>query len=211
MVVRSPNSVLGKEDIGRGAPGHTLVAKWQVSIQTAPRRCVIPRQRIKVEVAGIPASTRTLKSLARNYRFLPDGYSDVLISVESLDEIMADKLVSLPSCARYVRHRDIWDLRWLKQQGAEIDLAMVIDKVRDYGEAAYLDKLRSMIGRLDEIVRGAAFKNEMTRFIPRDVQARTLDRAGFDAFLATEVKELLKATQRALEHPAGTAEDTFRM
>lgn len=211
VVVRSPSPVLGNQDIGRGDPGHTLVAKWQVSIQTAPQRPDIPRQRIKLEVAAIPAYSRQIKGLVRNYQFLPDGYSDVFIGVESLDEIMADKLVSLPSCDGHVRHRDIWDLRWLKQQGAQIDLAMVADKVRDYGETAYLDKLKSMIDRLDGIVRSTAFKNEMTRFIPLDVQARTLEKAGFDAFLASEVKGLLATVERAFGHSDDVPEVIYRM
>lgn len=194
--VRPPKSEQAGWDLGRGDPGHTMVAKWQISIQTAPRRSDIPRQRVKLEVASIPVYSRELKSLARNYRFLPDGYSDVLLGVESLDEIMADKLVSLPSCDRYVRYRDIWDLRWLKQHGAEIDPAMVTNKIKDYAEIAYSEKLRDMIGRLDEIVRSTAFKNEMARFIPADVQTRTLSRDGFDTFLVAEVKGLLAAVGR---------------
>ena len=34
------------------------ISKWQVSITTAPERRDLPRQRIKIEVAGIPAWTR---------------------------------------------------------------------------------------------------------------------------------------------------------
>ena len=56
-----------------------------------------------------------------NYDFLPDGYGDTLVLTEARDEIMADKLVSLVNTQRYVRHRDIWDLRWLKQQGAAVN------------------------------------------------------------------------------------------
>jgi len=175
------------------------VAKWQIGIQTAPQRPDLPRQRIKLEVANIPAHTRELKSLARNYTFLPDGYSDVLIGVETLDEIMADKLVSLACCRRYVRHRDIWDLRWLKQQGAEIDIALVQQKITDYRESDYRNKLQEMIGRLPEITAGPGFKGEMSRFLPQDVQARTIGAAGFDQFLANEVGGLLSAVDRALE------------
>ena len=190
---------------------HTQVAKWRVSIRTAPARPDLPSQHIKLEVAGIPAYTRDVKSLARNYPFLPDGYSDVLLGVESLDEIMADKLVSLPACHRYVRHRDIWDLRWLKQQGARPDIALVARKIRDYGEADYLDKLRVTISRLDEIVRSTPFKQEMLRFIPQGIQERTLHRDGFDTFLANEVKSLLHRVEEALNPAIGAAGNPFPM
>ncbi len=207
--VRAPQ-IRGMDD-GPAEPGHTQIAKWRISIQTAPSRPDLPRQRIKLEVADIPAYTRDIKSLARNYPFLPDGYADVLLGVESLDEIMADKLVSLPACVRYVRHRDIWDLRWLKQQGASPDVALVERKIEDYGEADYLDKLRAMIDRLGEIVRGTPFTQEMSRFIPQDVQDRTLHRNGFGTFLTNEVQGLLRVVEKALDSGTRADDSSFPM
>jgi predicted nucleotidyltransferase component of viral defense system len=97
------------------------VDKWQITVTTSPSRKDLPKQKIKIEVCNVPAYTRTPTALNTNYNFLPDGYSDVLIMTESLDEIMADKLISLVNTTRYVRHRDIWDLRWLKQRGTLIN------------------------------------------------------------------------------------------
>jgi predicted nucleotidyltransferase component of viral defense system len=94
------------------------VDKWQLSLTTASDKKDIPKQKIKIEVVNIPAYSRVPQSLQQNYDFLPDGYSDTLIMTETLDEIMADKLISLVSNQRYIRYRDILDLRWLKQQGA---------------------------------------------------------------------------------------------
>src|SRR5690606_18344729 len=94
------------------------IDKWQISVITAPDRKEVPRQRIKIEVANVPAYTREALPLIVNYDFLPDGYEDTMIFTETLDEVMADKLVSLPATKRYFRHRDIWDLSWLKQQAA---------------------------------------------------------------------------------------------
>lgn len=85
---------------------------------TAPEQRDLPRQMIRIEIADVPAYTRVPRPLQSNYDFLPDGYRDLIVLVESLDEILADKLVSLPACTAYVRHRDIWDLHWLRQQGA---------------------------------------------------------------------------------------------
>ncbi|CAM5788350.1 nucleotidyl transferase AbiEii/AbiGii toxin family protein [Castellaniella caeni] len=161
-------------------------------------------------MANVPAYTRELKSLARNYQFLPDGYSDVLVGVETMNEIMADKLVSLPSCARYVRHRDIWDLRWLQQRGAVLSSDMVANKVSDYGEPNYLERLRKMIDRLPQITQSAAFKDEMSRFLPQDVQNRTIGALGFDAFLANEVGNMLAEVEIALM-PLQSLDDRFRM
>ncbi len=184
---------------GRDQDGRLVdIFKWQVSIQTAPARPDLPRQRIKLEVASIPAYTRELKTLVKNYPFLPDGYSDVLIGVETINEIMADKLVSLPSCTRYVRHRDIWDLRWLKQRGAITSLELISRKLQDYGESEYLENLSEMVNRLPAITASDSFKGEMARFLPQDVQNRTILASGFNRFLSNEVGSMLLDTQIAL-------------
>lgn len=61
------------------------IDKWQVSVTTNPGQNHMSRQRIKIEVANIPAYTKTVQPLERNYSFLPDGYQDVLIPVETFE------------------------------------------------------------------------------------------------------------------------------
>jgi hypothetical protein len=167
------------------------VDKWQIAITTFPTRKDLPRQKIKIEVCNIPAYTRTPQALNANYDFLPDGYSDVLIMTESLNEIMADKLVSLVNTTRYVRHRDIWDLRWLKQRGATIDKKFILSKIHDYKITDYLTKLGKMIMSMDEIIHSDRFHDELSRFIPLDIQERTLKKEKFKVFLINETKLLL--------------------
>ncbi len=107
------------------------VDKWQVSITASPDRKEIPKQKIKLEIANITAYSRNPRALRHNYDFLPDGYQDTLVFTESLDEIMADKLISFVNTARYIRHRDIWDLRWLKQKGAAINFQYIQNKIQE--------------------------------------------------------------------------------
>lgn len=174
------------------------IDKWQVSVVTAPEHSDIPQQRIKVEVANIEAYSRQPRALQMNYDFLPDGYGDTLVLTETLDEVMADKLVSLVNATGYVRHRDIWDLRWLKQQGATLRTDWVLRKINDYRIDDYADKLSRMLERLPGIIEGEAFKSELVRFIPLDVAERTLQKPKFITFLAVEVSDLLKQVQAAL-------------
>ncbi len=171
------------------------VDKWQVSVVTAPQRRDLPRQRIKIEVAAIPAYSREPRPLLTNYEFLPDGYSDTLIMTESLDEVMADKLISLVNTVRYVRHRDIWDLRWLKQRGAVVRREWVQSKIGDYGILDYPKRLQTMWHRLPEIIHGEAFRAELGRFIPAEVQERTLHKSKFYDFLVKEIQELLTSVE----------------
>ncbi len=175
------------------------VDKWQISVTTAPEKKDIPKQKIKIEVANVSAYSRVPRALQQNYEFLPDGYSDTLIMTETLDEIMADKLISLVSCKRYIRYRDIWDLRWLKQQGAKINSEFILAKIHDYKEIHYLENLRNMIGQLNEIVRSKSFQDEMTRFIPNDVLEKTLQKEKFIDFVINENTSLLLQVEQIVE------------
>lgn len=176
---------------------NVVVRKWQIAIVTAPQRPDLPQQKIKLEIAQVPAYTRTPRSLQTNYDFLPDGYRDLIVLVESLDEILADKLVSLPANTSYVRHRDIWDMHWLRTHGARFDADLLVRKVRDYGVEDYVRLTRQMIERLPEIVHGRAFRDQMLRFTPLDVQERTLLKPKFLELLERETAEALKAAAQA--------------
>ncbi len=97
----------------------------------------------------------------------------------------------------YLRNRDIWDLRWLKQQGAAPRTDWVRNKVRDYRIDNYRDKLTQMLERLPEIIQGSVFQREISRFIPQEVAERTLMKPKFKQFLTTEVSEMLERTRTA--------------
>lgn len=179
------------------------VSKWQISLVTHPERKDIPKQKIKIEVANIPAYTREPKQLQRNYNFLPDGYNNIIMMTESLDEILADKIVAFVNCQAYVRHRDIrdshwlkqhrdiWDFHWLKQQGATVKMELVKKKIHDYKIEHYDKKLDETRKRLPEIIRGNEFKAQMSRFLPMSVQEKTLLNEMFLHWLLQETGTML--------------------
>ena len=168
------------------------IDKWQVAVVTAPQRKDLPKQKIKLEVANIPAYTKQPLPLNVNYDFLPDGYSDTLILAESLDEVMADKIISLPATTKYVRHRDIWDLAWLQQQGAQLDIELVKNKVADYQLEQYQSMLSHLIDRLPELITSPEFIGEMKRFLDTEVFDRTLGKEKFQLYLQNTLTELFK-------------------
>jgi predicted nucleotidyltransferase component of viral defense system len=181
-----------KDPVHESPDRRVPVRKWRIGIVTAPQRRDLPQQMIKLEIARVPAYTREPRSLQSQYDFLPDGYRDLIVLVESLDEILADKLVSLPANTAYVRHRDIWDMHWLRQQGARPDAAMVASKIRDYGVEDYGALTTRLIERLPGIIHGKEFRDQMSRFIPRDVQERTLLKERFLELLERETAEVLR-------------------
>jgi predicted nucleotidyltransferase component of viral defense system len=172
------------------------VDKWQISIITSPGQRNFPKQRIKLEIANIPSYSREPQALLVNYDFLPDGYSDTLVMTETLDEIMSDKIVSLVNTDGYIRYRDIWDLRWLKQEGAKINYTWVSNKINDYKIKNYSTKLKKLLEKLPKIIHGKEFKNEISRFIPMDVQERTIKKEKSCDFLVIEISLLLKNVQK---------------
>lgn len=193
VTVKEPNELRAEPEYAE-----VKVDKWQISVTTAPERKDLPRQRIKIEVANIPAYTHTWRQLVRNYTVLPDGYSDTLIKVETLEEVMADKLVSFPATTNYIRYRDMWDLLWLKQQGAKIDVNLVSQKLKDYKIDDFKKNLQARIDSLPNIINEGNFHNEMKRFIPSSVYETSLGKEGFSSFLQDSLKNLLNQLRKEL-------------
>jgi predicted nucleotidyltransferase component of viral defense system len=183
--------------------------RWQVSVTTNPGRVDLPRQKIKLEVANVPAHTRTLRGLDRNYNFLPASYQDLLVPAETLDEILADKVVSLSACQSYIRHRDIWDLMWLKRNKATLDPDLVAAKVEDYKSTDFETALRTMRDQVREIATSTVFHAEMVRFIDPSVRDKSIDKPGFLEFVGDGVTGILSDAYSALYDVA--PEDDFVM
>lgn len=174
------------------------IEKWQIAVVTSPDRKDLPKQKIKLEIANVPAYTKDPLPLLVNYDFLPDGYSDTLILTETLDEVMADKIISLPATTRYVRHRDIWDLAWLQQQGAQLNIDLVRNKIADYKLDAYEAMLSGLIERLPALVSSGEFTGEMKRFLPTDVFERTLAKEKFQIYLRNTLLTLFRSVESQL-------------
>ena len=165
------------------------VDRWQVSIITDPGRRNLPKQRVKIDVANIPAYTKTVRALQDNYRFLPSGYKSMEIPVESIDEIMADKLVALAASQKYVRYRDIWDLWWLRTKGATVQAELVQHKIEDYKVADYRANLEGIIEQIPSLT-SSEFKGEMSRFLSPATYTSTLTNPLFEQQLASSLSDM---------------------
>jgi predicted nucleotidyltransferase component of viral defense system len=179
------------------------IDKWQISVETAPNRPDIPRQKIKIEIANIPAYTCQARPLVRNYDFLPDGYSDIFLLAETMNEILADKVLALPATQRYIRYRDIWDLAWLQQRGATLDCDLLCRKLEDYKVADYDVKVEQLVGNLSNILNSIEFHAEMKRFLPSSVLERTLEKEHFTEYLNDTLNELFTNVLKELHPNAG--------
>ncbi|MEZ9597054.1 nucleotidyl transferase AbiEii/AbiGii toxin family protein [Shewanella sp. 10N.261.52.F9] len=174
------------------------IDKWQIAVVTSPEQKHLAKQKIKLEIANIPAYTKEPLPLGRNYDFLPDGYSSTLVFTESLDEVMADKIISLPATKKYIRHRDLWDLVFLHRKGARPDLDLVNKKIEDYKIEGFLEMLDSRIDSLKEIVYGDAFSEEMKRFLAQEVFDSTLATDKFKAYMLLTLTNILLEVKKGL-------------
>lgn len=189
---------------------HVRIDKWWIAIETMPENPAMPRQRIKLEIANIPAYTRELMPLRANYD-VREGMPAVLVNAESLDEIMADKVLAFPTSlldnqgrpvgrdSAKIRHRDIWDLAWMAGRGAKLVPQFVFDKIKDYGVSDYPTLLDAAIEEIPSIIKSPQFKAQMTRFVDSSTIGRTLEVAGYDDFLAKTVGGLFMQMQAALK------------
>ncbi len=175
------------------------VHRWRVNAATNPERKNSAKQRIKIEIATVPAYTKQIVAIRPHYDILPDGYEDVLIISETLNEVMADKIVSLPATERYIRYRDIWDLCWLIKRGAKVDSQLVSKKVVDYRLTEYVKKLRKTIDNLQRVIASVEFQSEMNTLLPIDVFERTLGNKHFVEHLFSSVRDLFEQVQDSLK------------
>lgn len=174
------------------------VDRWQVSVTTNPGRSDLPRQKIKLEIANVPAHTKTLRPLDRNYEHLPTSYEDLLVPVETMDEIMADKIVSLAACSSHIRYRDVWDLHWMQRKGATFSPEIVERKISDYKSVNFEDALNDMTHAVRAIATSPEFKAEMGRFLSPRARSQSIDKEGYCDFLGENVSGVLGAAQEAL-------------
>lgn len=181
-------------------PDHIAINKWQLSIETSPERSDIPRQKVRIEIADVPAHTKELLPIATHYKGLI-GYSNILVYTETVNEILADKLLALPM-ASYIRYRDIWDIAWLNQRGATLDDGLMKKKLTDYhvSESDYLLALSSRMEQLNDIVHSKDFHDQMYRFIDPQTLSETVEKKGFLDYLVKTVGEELGEAGRTLDN-----------
>ena len=191
VTVHEPKLISLKQEVG--VQPSVNVDCWQIKIVTQRGRPDIPQQKIKFEVATIPAHSRNVRPLISNYEELPYGYSSILIPVEEPEEIAADKLLAL-AVSPYKRYRDIWDLRWLsvRPRFSKARLGgLVGKKLEDYHmDENFKEKVKTLLAQLPSLVHEEAFLNLMRRFLATSIIEKTLEREIFRQHIAEAIEEL---------------------
>lgn len=137
-----------------------IVQKWSAKIIMPSH---IRRQVINIEIANI-------KSYDNSKKFLKNYYNkafNILLNVESKEEILADKIIALAR-RKYLRYRDIWDIKFLKDENIKINSTLIKQKIIDYNILSFESKLKEKILNF----KNAHIKDfylEMSRFLESDL------------------------------------------
>jgi predicted nucleotidyltransferase component of viral defense system len=172
--------------------GPVTVETWKIKVVTAQARRDLPKQRISIQVANVPAHSCSVNALQVRHAGLPASYADVLVVCETLEEICADKLKAFVT-SRFIRYRDLWDLRWISAQpGFDTGQlpALLAQKIADYQVEAEFASGQQRIAQLAQIVEDAAFTTQLARFLPPETAERTILRPIFRAHIAERVATL---------------------
>jgi predicted nucleotidyltransferase component of viral defense system len=164
------------------------VAVWQIIVPVEATRNA-PKSRSKIEFANVPAyATKPMP-----VRATPGlvQVEDVILMVETPDEILADKAVALTARAA-LKFRDVWDVWFLHDRlGAKADREIVRKRLRDYGTSDTDAKAEKRLAELSEKSTTDAFLTEMRRFLPAN-RVKQMSDSGLNRFILAESGELLR-------------------
>jgi predicted nucleotidyltransferase component of viral defense system len=143
--------------------GSAKVTAWQISVPIASLRH-LPKSRIKIEFANVPSydgGPNVAKAVPGLVQM-----EDVVLTVESANEILADKAVAL-TARQALKYRDVWDVWYLTNKlNAQVESGMVVNKFADYGISNVDAKANQRQEELMKASTQKAFLDEMTRFLP---------------------------------------------
>lgn len=176
---------------GEFGTGQVAVKRW-VFVISVPGFAAA--QRIHIEICNVPSYEVMPTLIQPRYHVLGDVYGDIALRVESLNEILADKIVALIA-RRHTKARDVWDLRWLTQRGLTPDIGLIRLKFRDYRVSDIPARTADAIARLRSGTARTSFVSEMTRFVTPTLGRRLQEDTDFArAWLEHAHDQLLSLT-----------------
>lgn len=142
------------------------VDTWKIQVITRPERPSMPTQRINIDICAVSSFDRHPAVLINHYP-INSGTSGLILYAESLQEIMADKMLALALRPNRVKNRDLWDILWLHSQGIALDRTLIERKL-DERNVLYEDFLILLDDRITGLDNGLSdYSFEMSRFLPR--------------------------------------------
>jgi len=167
------------------------VDTWKFKIITRPEDRSLPTQRINIDICSIPSYDKK-PAVLRNHYGIDMGTANLILQIESREEIFADKIVAFALRPNRIKHRDLWDIAWLTQNNITLPTALVWNKVTDHqqDEKQFIQKLETRLQLLNhDTALGQTFQQEMLRFLPAKVSQQSIAVDGFWQYIQQTVND----------------------
>lgn len=165
---------------------------WKISIEKESNRPDLPRQKLHIDVCAIPSFDVVQKPLLNHYA-IDVPTEGILISVQSREEMLADKMIALAYRARRIKPRDVWDIVWMQQRGVSLSTKHIFNKLsaRRKDKDDFIQALSRQVETLlsDPMVKND-FYMEMSRFIPSKIKEKTLDNPNYWPYIQSSINEI---------------------
>jgi predicted nucleotidyltransferase component of viral defense system len=184
---------------------------WKVTLEKFPDRKDLPSQKMHIDICALPSFDIEHRPIIDHYH-INSPMAGLPIPVQSMAEILADKMVAFAYRERRIKPRDVWDIVWLKQQGVEQRYDLIIKKLEARGkkDKDFIEKINQHLSLLqkDESTK-SDFYNEMSRFLPKEVAKRTLENNNFWPYLVLTIGDEVKQVTNNLS--GNSPEKSFDM
>ena len=121
------------------------------------------------------------------------GTAGLVLQSQSLEEIYTDKLLAFALRPNGLKHRDLWDIIWLHQQGIKPRFELIPEKLKDRKLTLkyFLTLFDERVNLLsDDNSLASEFKKEMHRFLSLEQIKKTIEQANLWSFLVFLMNDL---------------------
>lgn len=189
VTVREPKSKTGN------------TSTWKITIEKHSHRPDIPSQKMHIDVCSVPSYDVEHRPIIDHFN-IKSPISGLPIAVQSQEELLADKMVAFAYRKRRIKPRDVWDIVWLTQQQQNQNGSLVTQKLQARGKEK--EEFVCLIAKHSALIQNSTdskkdFYNEMSRFLPQGVLARTLEQPKFWPYVGTVIKEQTESLIRQMD------------
>lgn len=174
---------------------------WKVTIEKFANRPDLPSQKLHIDICAYPALDPVYYPAMDHYQ-IGSKMDGLPIAVESLQEILADKLIAFAFGERPIKPRDVWDLSWLSQRNTTLLSSLVEKKLllRGKSQDVFIELIQKHAHQIkfDQDIK-RDFYQEMSLFVSPEVAQRTLEQQPFWAYVGNVVLGYVDNVSAALK------------
>jgi len=203
-----------KQTSGNSNASGIDVKRWSIKIELGKTiGGKKTKQKIHIEIAeGIPALDAQPRAVRALVNIPEISTPPIIMMVSSMEEILADKVVAIMG-RPYLKARDIWDIKFLRDNGVKLNSSWVVQKVDSYAMGLSLegikDKLNQKIIEIAQPKSADKFKAEMSRFLGQEEAKNWIGAEYGTESILMEVCEFLEQAAVVIAE-SGTTEKTTK-